>query len=81
MRNRAGAALFAALWDIALEPAPSSEGHNGKLNDGRLARLLGAHFRRKNAVNGAIGYRFAQHEHDESDANFVTFHHAARTPA
>lgn len=49
LRNRAGAALFAHLWDQALAPPPlpPSEGHNPPLGNRRLLRLLGNHYRRQ----------------------------------
>lgn len=81
LRKRDGAALFAALWDIALAPALSAKGHSGKLPDGRLARLLGSHFRRERGHDGAIGYGLRQRAQDELDANFVTFAQAAGTRA
>lgn len=45
LRNRAE--LFAALWDRALGDTPS-EGHIPPLNEGRLMRVLGNHYRREN---------------------------------
>lgn len=51
LRNRAGGALFAVLWDRALEvPAGVPEVHIADLPDGRLARLLGNHFRRESGA-------------------------------
>src|SRR5688500_13621649 len=49
LRRRREGALFAALWDSALRThcAPPPEGHTGLLTDGRLARLLGNHYRRE----------------------------------
>jgi hypothetical protein len=47
-RQRPGSALFAALWDLALAPrSHGAESHTAELTDGRLLRLLGAHFRRE----------------------------------
>src|SRR4051794_13111886 len=47
LRERRDGALFAALWDRILQPSRSSgpEVHTGVFSDGRLARLLGTHFR------------------------------------
>ena len=49
LRLRPHAALFAILWDRVLQPPPgdSREGHDRRLGDGRLARLLGNHYRRE----------------------------------
>lgn len=57
LRNRRDGALFAAIWDMAVAPAPAAggEGHTSRLGDGRLARLLGAHFRRQRGDFVAIG--------------------------
>jgi len=44
-RLRGRGALFAALWGRII--APPVESHTGSLSDGRLARLLGTHFRRQ----------------------------------
>jgi hypothetical protein len=52
-RNRRDGALFAALWDIALEPA--CEVHTAPLTAGRLMRLLGNHFRRERGDFSNIG--------------------------
>ena len=51
LRRRPEGALFAALWDKAMCPASRAGGqvHIAVLADGRLARLLGPHFRRKTA--------------------------------
>ena len=47
-RERRDGALFGALWDRVLAPGPcSSEVHMEEFSDGRIARLLGNHFRRK----------------------------------
>jgi hypothetical protein len=49
LRSRAPDGLFALLWDRALQPEARArpESHIGNLSDGRLARLLGMHFRRE----------------------------------
>jgi molybdenum-dependent DNA-binding transcriptional regulator ModE len=48
LRERIEGALFAALWDGALQvPAGIREGHIAELSDGRLMRLLGNHYRRE----------------------------------
>jgi hypothetical protein len=48
LRSRLAGGLFALLWDRALVvEAPGVQGHNETLSDGRLARLLGPHFRRE----------------------------------
>jgi len=48
LRERKDGALFAALWDRILQQSSSGlEVHTGALSDGRLARLLGMHFRRE----------------------------------
>ena len=58
LRNRRDGALFAALWDRVLAPAPeASEVHSQPLTDGRLARLLGVHFRRQRGDFVIIGAR------------------------
>jgi hypothetical protein len=49
LRNRRDGALFAALWDLAFDPA--SEVHIPSLTDGRLARLLGNGFRRQARIS------------------------------
>jgi hypothetical protein len=47
-RNLREGALFAALWDRVLAPQPSlREVHIEALSDGRIARLLGNHYRRE----------------------------------
>ena len=45
LRERPQGALFAALWDQALQFDAGPESHNPELTDGRLMRLLGNHFR------------------------------------
>lgn len=57
LRNRPGAALFAALWDLALAPARHGpgEGHNRALGEGRLLRLLGNHYRRESGDFARVG--------------------------
>ncbi|GAA4709498.1 helix-turn-helix domain-containing protein [Sphingomonas lutea] len=73
LRNRDGAALFAAMWDIALAPAPAGEGHNGKIADGRVIRLLDTHFRRESGNFDGFANRLPSGGHHASDATFVTF--------
>jgi hypothetical protein len=55
-------ALFAALWDIALEAPPEGplKGHTSDLSNGQLMRLLSTHFRRMNGDFHAIGSRSAK---------------------
>lgn len=57
LRNRAGAGLFAHLWDQALAPPPlpRGEGHSRTLTDGQLARSLGNHYRRERGDFARIG--------------------------
>ena len=59
LRARQPDGLFAALWDRVLRPCEqqSTESHTGALGDGRLARLLGNHFRRKASDFSNIGKR------------------------
>jgi len=62
LRNRPSAALFAALWDRIMQPAPSlAEGHSTALDDRRLARLLGMQFRRKRGDFSSIGSAATDH--------------------
>src|SRR5438552_14569007 len=53
LRERREGALFAALWDEALA-FRAAEVHIPPLTDGRLARLLGNHFRRERGDFAAI---------------------------
>ena len=56
LRDRRDGALFAALWERALAPdLRTSEVHTRPLTDGRLARLLGNHFRRERGDFSAMG--------------------------
>jgi hypothetical protein len=57
LRGRPGSALFAVMWDRALEPGAGGirEGDTGRLDDGRLVRSLGCHYRRKAGDFSAIG--------------------------
>jgi hypothetical protein len=57
LRNRPTAALFAAVWDRVMQPdfLANAQGHNGRLTDGQLARLLGNDFRRERGDFAAIG--------------------------
>ena len=56
-RNEGG--LFASMWDRSLCPAGQHlrEGHTRLLNDGRLTRLLGSHYRRKRGDYAAVGMK------------------------
>jgi len=56
LRNRRDGALFAAIWDRALEPGspPLGEVDTRSISDGQLARLLGIHFRRKSGDYASI---------------------------
>jgi hypothetical protein len=56
LRDRKEGTLFAALWDQILQPSRSSglEVHTVAPSDGRLARLLGTHFRRERGDFSAI---------------------------
>lgn len=48
LRARSGGGLFALLWERAFQHEPvGAEVHARDLADGRLARLLGMHFRRE----------------------------------
>jgi hypothetical protein len=51
LRNRPDGALFGALWDrvFADRAANAAEVHSRPLTGGRLARLIGNHFRRNGA--------------------------------
>jgi hypothetical protein len=57
LRRRCEASLFAALWDRMLGSAATNrtEVHIPALSDGRLARLLGNHFRRESGDFALIG--------------------------
>ena len=57
LRIRLGDGLFALLWDRALQPdlAANPEVHIEAMTDGRLARLLGTHFRRERGDFRRIG--------------------------
>jgi hypothetical protein len=60
LRERKDGALFAALWDQILRQWSSGlEVHTDALSDGRLARLLGTHFRRERGDFVAIGSKRA----------------------
>ena len=57
-RERRDGALFAALWDRVLAPKPcASEVHMERFSDGRIARLLGNHYRRERGDFSNIGGR------------------------
>jgi hypothetical protein len=55
LRERREGVLFAALWDMVFEP--KGEVDIPPLTDGRLARLLGNHYRRKRGDFANIGRR------------------------
>lgn len=56
LRSRSGNALLAGLWDSAVGlVCDEVESHGRPLSDGRLARLLGNHFRRKSGDFCAVG--------------------------
>jgi hypothetical protein len=58
LRSRPHCTLFAELWDRIVAPV-AAEGHSPALTDGRLARLLGTHFRRQSGEFSMIGTRRA----------------------
>lgn len=66
LRNRRDGALFAAIWDIALAPAPPlagfgfTESHIAPPRSGQLMRVLGNHFRRKSGDFHDVGSRTAE---------------------
>jgi hypothetical protein len=62
LRDRRGGALFAAIWDNALQLSPSAESHVGQLTTRRLMRLLGNHYRQKRGDFRNIGQRRGDHE-------------------
>jgi len=57
LRSRKQGLLFAHLWGRLMQPdcGSSLEVHTPAVSDGRLARLLGNHFRRKRGDFLAIG--------------------------
>jgi hypothetical protein len=56
LSNRSDGTLFALLWDRVLGCDPGAgEVHNRPLTDGRIARLLGNHFRRERGDFVAFG--------------------------
>lgn len=57
LRSRKQGLLFAHLWDRLMQPDPGSslEVHTRALSDGRLARLLGNHYRRERGDFVEIG--------------------------
>lgn len=57
LRSRKDGLLFAHLWDRLMQPDPGSslEVHTRALSDGRLARLLGNHYRRERGDFVEIG--------------------------
>jgi hypothetical protein len=65
LRARDPHGLFAAIWDLALAPAPGSwrfrEGHIDLLPSGWLMRLLGTHFRRESGDFSEIGQPVGRH--------------------
>jgi hypothetical protein len=72
-RNESG--LFAASWDRALqlEPEQRRQGHTHLIPDGRIARLLGTHYRRESGEFSAIGSSATESLGRRSNVNFVTF--------
>jgi hypothetical protein len=58
LRNRGDGALFGLLWDRALAPEPAvAEVHTPRLTNGRIMRVLGAHYRRKFDDSAVLGKR------------------------
>lgn len=56
LRTRPAAALFALLWDRAMQPPrPRFESHSDTIGNGALLRSLGTHFRRERGDFGRIG--------------------------
>ena len=56
LRARPAAALFALLWDRAMQPLPRPfEGHSGAISNGVLMRALGTGFRRERGDFDRIG--------------------------
>ena len=57
LRSRRDGALFAATWDRIMRPRDGRrpESHSCELSDGRLARLLGTHYRRERGNFAIIG--------------------------
>jgi hypothetical protein len=77
LRSRLAGGLFALLWDRALVPdATRAEGHSEALSDGRIARLLGPHFRRKAQQFPVGGEHIWEAPASVSSATFVTFDHS-----
>jgi hypothetical protein len=62
LRARQDGALFAALWDRSLQPdaAGRPEDHSHAMGDGRLARLLGTHYRRERGDFSSVGSTAAE---------------------
>ena len=55
-RVRTAGGLFAILWDrLLLGALPAFESHGRPLGDGRVARLLGNHYRRQSGEFARIG--------------------------
>jgi hypothetical protein len=64
LRARPGGGLFAALWDRVMNRCAwgGDEIHNSTLTDGRLARLLGTHYRRQSGEFASIGKSVASRD-------------------
>jgi hypothetical protein len=58
LRERREGALFALLWDRIV--APEVEVHIPPLTDGRIARMLGNHYRRESGGFASIGSQQAK---------------------
>jgi hypothetical protein len=65
LRARPAAALFALLWERAMQPPVRRiEGHSDAIGNGALMRVLGTHFRRERGDFDRIGSsRVASPEH------------------
>ena len=56
LRARPAAALFALLWDRAMQPEPARfESHTETIANGALMRAMGIHFRRERGDFDRIG--------------------------
>lgn len=55
LRSRRDGALFAALWDGALEFHERPQVHTDQLSSGLLMRLRGNHYRRKSGDFTSVG--------------------------
>jgi hypothetical protein len=60
LRARPAAALFALLWDRAMQPQPARfESHTDTIANGALLRLLGTDFRRNAGISTVSARRRA----------------------